>query len=136
MEETTRETRLREGERMRRTVLGDAHVDRSQANATPFTQDLQELVTEYCWGTIWTREGIEPRERSLVNLGMIAALGKMAEFELHVRGAIRNGLTPDEVKEVILQIGIYCGVPAAIEASRHAGKVLDEMRANGELAAE
>jgi len=133
MDETARETRLRDGERMRRTVLGDAHVDRSQANATPFTQELQELVTEYCWGTIWTRDGVVPRERSFVNLGMIAALGKMPEFELHVRGAIRNGITPEEVKEVILQIAIYCGVPAAIEASRHANAVIEEMRANGEL---
>jgi len=135
MDDTSREARLQSGEKMRRTVLGDAHVDRSQANANEFTQELQELVTEYCWGTIWTRDGIQPRERSFVNLGMIAALGKMAEFELHVRGAIRNGLTPDELKEVILQITIYCGVPAAIEASRHANKVLEEMRENGELAA-
>ena len=135
MDETAREARLREGERVRRAVLGDAHVDRSQASANPFTQELQDLVTEYCWGTIWTRDGLQPRERSFVNLGMIAALGKMAEFELPVRGAIRNGLTPEELKEVILQITISGGVPTAIEASRHANRILEEMRESGELTA-
>lgn len=134
MDDTSKTARLQAGEHMRRTVLGDTHVDRSQANATEFSQELQDLVTEYCWGTIWTREGLVPRERSFLNLGMIAALGKMAELELHVRGAIRNGLTPDEIKEAILQVAIYCGVPAALESSRHAAKVIDEMRANGELA--
>jgi 4-carboxymuconolactone decarboxylase len=117
------------GDAMRRRVLGDVHVDRSRTGATDFTRPLQELVTEYCWGTVWARPQLDLRTRSFVNLGMITALGRMHELELHVRGAVNNGLTEDEIREALLQTAIYCGVPAALEATRHAQKVLDEMAA-------
>jgi 4-carboxymuconolactone decarboxylase len=113
------------GEQVRRAVLGDAHVDRSLENATDFTRPLQDLVTEYCWGAIWTRPGLSRSTRSLVNIAMLTALGKWAELELHVRGALRNGCTVEEVQEVLLQTAVYCGVPAALEASRHAQAALD-----------
>lgn len=118
---------LERGDAMRRRVLGDAHVERSRTNATDFTRPLQELVTEYCWGAIWNRPGLELRERSLINLAMLTALGKMDELELHVRGAVRNGLTAEEIQEVLLQTAIYCGVPAALDATRHAQAVLNEI---------
>ncbi|OMH37102.1 carboxymuconolactone decarboxylase family protein [Tersicoccus sp. Bi-70] len=117
----------RSGEAMRRRVLGDEHVDRSLTNATEFGRPLQELVTEYCWGYVWNRPELGLRERSLINLGMIAALGKLDELALHVRGAINNGLTPVEIREALVQTAIYCGVPAALEATRTAQRVLDEM---------
>jgi 4-carboxymuconolactone decarboxylase len=120
-------TMLERGDAMRRRVLGDAHVERSRTNATDFTRPLQELVTEYCWGAIWNRPGLELRTRSLINLAMLTALGKMDEFELHVRGAVRNGVTPEEIQEVLLQTAIYCGVPAALDATRHAQSVLAEI---------
>lgn len=115
------------GERMRRQVLGDEHVDRSLKNATEFSRPLQELVTEYCWGYAWNRPELPLRDRSLINLAMISALGKMEELALHVKGAINNGLTPSEIREVLLQTAIYCGVPTALEATRTAQRVLDEM---------
>ncbi|OJU21345.1 MULTISPECIES: carboxymuconolactone decarboxylase family protein [Bacteria] len=124
---TTPSVMLERGDAMRRRVLGDAHVERSRTNATDFTRPLQELVTEYCWGAIWNRPGLELRERSLINLAMLTALGKMDELELHVRGAVRNGLTAEEIQEVLLQTAIYCGVPAALDATRHAQAVLNEI---------
>ena len=123
----TTEERLAAGEAVRREVLGDAHVDRSQQNATEFTQELQSLVTEYCWGVIWTRPGLERQTRSLINLAMLSALGRQDEVKLHVRGAINNGCTPEQIREVLLQVAIYCGVPAALDASRTAQKTLDEI---------
>jgi 4-carboxymuconolactone decarboxylase len=125
--ETSEQTRSENGEAMRRRVLGDEHVDRSLGNATAFGRPLQELVTEYCWGYLWNRTEISLRERSFINLGMITALGKMEELALHVKGAINNGLTPIEIREALLQTAIYCGVPAALEATRTAQRVLDEM---------
>ncbi|GAB3616646.1 carboxymuconolactone decarboxylase family protein [Okibacterium endophyticum] len=113
------------GEAMRRRVLGDEHVERSRTNATDFTRPLQDFVTEYCWGAIWNRPGLDRRTRSIVNLAMLTALGKQEELTLHVRGAIRNGVTPDEVREVLLQAAVYCGVPAALEATRTAQRALD-----------
>jgi len=118
---------LERGDAMRRRVLGDAHVERSRTNATDFTRPLQELVTEYCWGAIWNRPGLELRDRSLINLAMLTALGKMDELELHVRGAVRNGLTQEEIQEVLLQTAIYCGVPSALDATRHAQAVLNDI---------
>ncbi|MFC5502461.1 4-carboxymuconolactone decarboxylase [Lysinimonas soli] len=118
---------LDQGDAMRRRVLGDAHVDRSRSNATDFTRPLQELVTEYCWGAVWTRPGLELKTRSLINLAMLTALGKHEELQLHVRGAIRNGVTKSEIQEVLLQTAIYCGVPAALEATRYAQATLDEL---------
>jgi 4-carboxymuconolactone decarboxylase len=124
---STAPSMLERGDAMRRRVLGDAHVERSRTNATDFTRPLQELVTEYCWGAIWNRPGLELRTRSLINLAMLTALGKMDEFELHVRGAVRNGVTTEEIQEVLLQTAIYCGVPAALDATRHAQAVLAEI---------
>ena len=120
------ESLYEEGLRVRREVLGREHVDRSLANATDFTMAMQELTTEYCWGKVWSRPGLGRRERSLVNLGMIAALNRPHELALHVRGAITNGVTVEEIKEVLLQVAIYCGVPAGIEAFRVASEVIEQ----------
>src|SRR4051812_38810965 len=94
--------RMQAGLEMRREVLGAEHVERSLANATEFGRPLQELVTEYCWGEIWTRPGLSPRERSLINLGMLTALGREAELKLHVRGALNNGCSVEEIQETLL----------------------------------
>jgi len=112
---------------MRRQVLGTEYVDASIKNATDFNIDMQELVTQYCWGDVWNRPGLERKTRSFLNLAMIAALNRPHELKLHVRGAINNGLTKDEIKEVFLQVGIYCGVPAAIDSFRIASEVFKEM---------
>lgn len=118
---------LAAGDAMRRTVLGDEHVDRSRANATPFSRPLQDLVTEYCWGAVWTRPGLEPPVRSLLNIAMLTALGKPDELRLHVRGALNNGCGVEQIQEVLLQAAVYCGVPAALEASRAAQQVIAEL---------
>jgi 4-carboxymuconolactone decarboxylase len=115
------------GDTMRRKVLGDEHVERSRANATPFSRPLQDLVTEYCWGAVWTRPGLEPPVRSLLNIAMLTALGKPDELRLHVRGAINNGCSVEEIQEVLLQAAVYCGVPAALEASRAAQQVIADL---------
>lgn len=106
------------GRRVRAEVLGEKHVERSLANASEFNRPIQELVTEYCWGIVWSRPGLGRRERSLVNLGMLTALNRSHELGVHVRGALRNGCTAAEIQEVLLQAAIYCGVPAAMEAFR------------------
>lgn len=110
----------------RKAVLGDQYVDRSINNSTRFTKPLQTLVTEYCWGDIWQREGLSLRERSLINLAMISVLNRPHELELHLRGALNNGVTPEEIREVLLQVAIYAGVPASIDAFRVASRVLAE----------
>ncbi len=115
-----------EGMKVRRAVLGTEHVDRSTATADQYSKPLQELVTEYCWGAVWTRPGLERQQRSILNLGMLVALNRMHEFKLHVRGALNNGLTRDQIAEVILQTAIYCGVPAAIDAMRNAREIFAE----------
>jgi 4-carboxymuconolactone decarboxylase len=120
-------SKLTEGDAMRRTVLGDDHVDRSRANADEFTQPLQELVTEYCWGAVWTRPGLSRRDRSLINLSMLTALNRPDELKLHIRGALNNGCTEAEIQEVLLQTAVYCGVPAALGAFGVAREVLREM---------
>src|SRR5215470_12615992 len=107
--------RFQAGLEMRRKVLGAAHVERSIANSTEFAKPIQELVTEYCWGEVWTRPGLSARERSLLNLGMLTALNRGEELKLHVRGALNNGCSAEEIREVLLQTLIYCGAPAAIE---------------------
>jgi len=112
----------------RRAVLGSEYVDASINNATDFNIDMQELVTQYCWGDVWNRPGLSRRDRSLLNLAMITALNRPHELKLHVRGAINNGLTQDEIKEVLLQAAIYCGVPAAIDSFRVADEVFKEMK--------
>jgi 4-carboxymuconolactone decarboxylase len=120
------EDRFQAGLEMRKRVLGAAHVERSMANATEFAKPMQELVTEYCWGEVWTRPGLEPRERSLLNLGMLTALNRGEELKLHVHGALNNGCSEEEIQEVFLQAAIYCGVPAAISSFRIAQAAIDE----------
>lgn len=115
------------GLKTRREVLGAAYVDASIANADDFNMPMQELVTEYCWNEVWNRPGLDRRTRSIMNLCMITALNRPHELKLHVRGAINNGLTKDDIKEVFLQTAIYCGVPAAIDSFRNAKEVFKEM---------
>jgi 4-carboxymuconolactone decarboxylase len=119
-------TRYDDGMEVRREVLGAEHVDRATASATDFTRDFQELITEYAWGTIWTRPGLDRRSRSLITLTALVARGHHEELALHLRAALRNGLTVDEIKETLLQTAIYCGVPDANTAFRTAQRVLDE----------
>lgn len=114
------------GMAVRREVLGDAHVDRATANTTDFTRDFQDLITEYAWGEIWTRPGLDRRSRSLITLTAMVARGHHEEFAMHVRAALRNGLTVEEIKELLLQAAIYCGVPDANTAFRIAQGVLAE----------
>lgn len=114
------------GLEIRKAVLGAEYVERSLANADDFMQDFQELLTSYCWGAVWGREGLSRRERSLLNLGMLASMGKLEELKLHVRGAINNGLTVDDIKEALLQVAIYAGVPASLSAFKAAQAVLKE----------
>lgn len=116
--------RYDEGLAIRRQVLGDEYVDRALAAQTPLTEPLQRLVTEYCWGEVWTRPGLDLRTRSMLNLAMLTALNRPHELRAHVRGALRNGCTPEEVVEVLLQAAIYCGVPAAIDSMRTAVEVI------------
>jgi 4-carboxymuconolactone decarboxylase len=115
-----------EGMRVRREVLGEEHVDRATAAATDFTRDFQDLITRYAWGEIWTRPGLDRRTRSCITLTALVARGQTDELAMHVRAARRNGLTQDEIKEVLLQCAIYCGVPAANAAFAVAQRVLAE----------
>ncbi|MFJ8064697.1 4-carboxymuconolactone decarboxylase [Psychrobacillus sp. NPDC096426] len=119
--------KFEKGLEIRRSVLGAEYVDSSIQNATDFNMPMQELVTEYCWGEIWARPGLPKKTRSMLNLAMITALNRPHELKLHVRGAINNGLTKDEIQEIFLQTAIYCGVPAAIDSFRTAKEVFDEM---------
>ncbi len=119
--------RYDKGLAVRREVLGTDHVDKSINNADDFTRPMQELVTEYCWGEIWTQPELPRRTRSLINLAMLSALNRPHELQLHVRGALRNGCTKEEIRAVLLQVAIYCGVPAAIDGFRVANAVLKEM---------
>jgi 4-carboxymuconolactone decarboxylase len=112
------------GMTMRRKVLGDEYVDRAVANTDDFNRQFQELLTTYCWGAVWGDDALKPRERSILNLGMIACLGRMHEFEAHFRGALRNGLTPNELSAILRQIAVYCGFPAAVDCHRVAKQVL------------
>lgn len=112
---------------VRKEVLGAEYVDAAIKGADDFTRDLQHLVTEYAWGEIWSRPGLSRRDRSLLNLAMLTALNRPHEFRLHVRGAIHNGVTKDEIKEVLLQTAVYCGAPAAIDSFRSAKDVFKEM---------
>jgi len=114
---------------IRRAVLGDAYVDRAVANMNDFNQPLQELVTQYCWGEVWGREGLSKRDRSLLNLGMISILNRGHELKAHVRGALNNGLSRDEIREVLLQVAIYGGVPAAVDSFRLANEAFREIEA-------
>ena len=115
-----------EGEAVRRAVLGDEHVDRAAAATDDVTADFQDFITRYAWGGIWTRPGLERRERSIVTLAVLAALHHDGELAMHVRAARRNGLTREEIQEVLLQVGVYAGVPAANRAFAVAQRVLSE----------
>ncbi len=115
---------------MRRAVLGDAHVDQSLEKITPFNGEFQDLITRYAWGEIWTRPGLARHTRSLITLAMMVALNRGDEFKLHVRAAFNNGVTRDEIKEVLLQTAIYCGVPAANSAFHMAEQVFAELDGN------
>jgi 4-carboxymuconolactone decarboxylase len=115
-----------QGMTVRRQVLGDAHVDRATAAATPFTAPFQELITSYAWGEVWSRPGLDRRSRSCVTLGVLVALRCEEELALHVRAALRNGLTPEEIREVLLHTTVYAGVPAANTAFAIAQRVLRE----------
>ena len=123
------ESRFEQGLTVRREVLGAEHVDRSLAQASPFMRPMQELVTEYCWGGVWTRPGLDRRTRSLVNLGMLTALGSEHELGVHVRGALTNGATVEEIQETLLQAAVYCGVPAAMAAFRIAQQAVEQHQA-------
>jgi 4-carboxymuconolactone decarboxylase len=114
------------GMTVRRAVLGDPHVDRATAATTEFTADFQDLITRYAWGEIWTRPGLDRRTRSCITLAMLATLGHDEELALHVRAALRNGLSVDEIKEVLLQVAVYAGVPAANRAFKVAQQAFDD----------
>jgi len=116
------------GLEVRRAVLGKEYVDKSISEADDFTQPLQELVTEYCWGSIWTRPGLPRKTRSLINLAMMTALNRPHEVKLHLRGALNNGCSKEEIMEVLLQTAIYCGVPAAIDSFRTAKEFFQESK--------
>jgi len=118
--------RYERGLATRREVLGADYVDRALAGATEFSAPLQELVTEYCWGAVWTREGLERRTRSLLNLAMLTALNRPHELAGHVRGAVNNGCSEVEIRETLLQAAVYCGLPAALDAFRVAERTLRE----------
>lgn len=120
---------LERGLKIRREVLGDEYVDRAVNNVDDFNSDFQDILNDYCWGGTWGRGVLSKQQRSILNLGMLAALGRSHEFGLHFRGAINNGLTQEELKEVLIQIAVYCGIPAGVESFRIARGVLDEMKA-------
>jgi 4-carboxymuconolactone decarboxylase len=122
----THEESYQEGLRIRREVLGAEYVDRSIARVSDFSQPMQDLVTEYCWGTIWARDGLPRKTRSLMNIVMLTALNRPHELGVHIRGALANGVTAGEIQEALLQTAIYVGVPAALESFRIADDILKE----------
>jgi 4-carboxymuconolactone decarboxylase len=124
MPPTDDQERRERGMKVRREVLGDAYVDRAQSTATPLTKDFQDMITRYAWGEIWSRPGLDRRIRSCITVAMTVALNKPDELALHLRGAIRNGVTVAELREVLLQSAVYCGIPAAHTAFRVAQEVL------------
>jgi 4-carboxymuconolactone decarboxylase len=118
-----------DGMRVRRAVLGDAHVDRATAAADEFTLDFQQFITHYAWGAIWGRPGIDRHLRSIITISVLTALRAEGELEMHLRAALRNGVTPDELKEVLMHVGVYAGVPAANSAFAIAARVLRDQDA-------
>lgn len=129
-DDTTRSELFDAGLQVRREVLGADHVDRSLAAVSEFSRPIQELVTEYCWGVVWNRDGLPRKTRSLLNLAMLTALNRSHELGVHVKGALTNGATEGEIQEVLLQTAIYVGVPAALESFRIADKILKERAAD------
>ena len=118
--------RFENGLKVRKKVLGDEYVERSLGQANDFTMPFQELVTEYCWDNIWNRPGLPHKTRSLLNLAMLSALNRPNELRIHVRGALNNGCTVEEIQEVMLQVSVYCGVPSGLEGFKIAREVIDE----------
>jgi len=120
---------FKKGRAVRTAVVGAEYVDRALSTMNEFNAPMQKLVTEWCWGDVWTRPGISRKMRSMLNLAMLCALNRPHEFRTHVRGALRNGVTPKEIQEVLLQVAVYCGVPAGIEGFRIATEVVNEFEA-------
>ncbi|NYT25688.1 carboxymuconolactone decarboxylase family protein [Alcaligenaceae bacterium] len=116
-----------QGMQIRRSVVGDSYVDASMNNADEFSMPMQELVTQYCWGEVWGRPGLDRRSRSMLNLGMIAALNRPSELAAHIRGALNNGVTKQEICEAFLQVAVYCGMPAGLGSFKVAQQVFKEM---------
>ena len=121
---------LERGLEIRKAVLGREYVERSYDSADDFNRPLQALVTEYCWGAVWGREELPRKTRSMLNLAMLSALNRPHELKMHIRGALTNGVSREEIREIFLQVGIYCGMPAAIDAFRTAREVLAEVDQN------
>jgi 4-carboxymuconolactone decarboxylase len=117
---------FKQGKQIRGEVAGADHLERMLAKADDFSAPIQQLVTEYCWGFVWGRPNLDRKTRSMLNLAMLAAVNRGHEFKLHCKGALTNGVTRDEIREIVMQIGIYCGVPAMMEATRHAQEVFAE----------
>jgi 4-carboxymuconolactone decarboxylase len=114
------------GLEIRKSVLGSEFVEKTIASADDFNMPMQELVTEYCWGAVWGRPGLDKKTRSMLNLAMLSALNRPHELKMHVRGALRNGVTKDEIREIFLQVAIYCGVPAAVDSFRNAREAFEQ----------
>ncbi len=127
MNKFVRSEKFEQGLATRREVLGDEYVDKALNNATEYNWPMQDFVTEYCWDAIWNRPGLSRKARSMLNLGMVSALGRTQELKAHVRGALNNGWTKEELREVFLQVAVYCGVPAGIDSFRVAQEVMAEM---------
>jgi 4-carboxymuconolactone decarboxylase len=123
----TEKSLFEKGLKVRKEVLGEAYVNKSIAGADEFTRTMAEWSTEFCWGALWTRPGVDRRTRSIVNLSMIAAINRPHELKLHVKAALKNGLTKDEIKEIFLQVAVYCGVPAGIDSFRIAREAFKEL---------
>ena len=119
--------KFEKGLKLRKQVLGAEYVEKSMASADSFSMPMQELSTEYCWGHVWTRPGLALRDRSLINIAMISALNRPHELKLHVKAALNNGLSREEIREVILQVAVYCGVPAGIDSTRIAREAFAEV---------
>lgn len=117
------------GLEIRKSVLGAEFVEKSFAAADDFNRPMQELVTEYCWGAVWGREGLDRRTRSMLNLAMISALNRPHELKIHVKGALKNGVSRDEIREVLMQVAIYCGIPAGVDSFRIAREAFAEVDA-------
>ena len=126
MDRRSHDERAKNGLQTRREVLGADYVDKATASVDEFNEEFTELLNTYCWNDIWNRPGLPRKTRSVLNLGMLVALGKEHELKLHINGALNNGLTKDEIKEVLLQVAIYCGVPAAVAAFRCAKEVFKD----------
>ena len=124
--------KFKKGLEIRKSVLGAEYVENSIQNATDFNMPLQQLVTEYCWGDVWARPGLDKKTRSMLNLAMLTALNRPHELKLHLNGALRNGVTKEEISEIFLQTAIYCGVPAAVDSFRTANQVFDELEKSKE----